>query len=411
MRKYIKPGTKLPLALNVDERGVIEGLTYVDDYVLNALGRAPHHEEQVMLDLDQLDLLAGSVAADANHTDDNRLQRKLDRVFRKIESLLDTYTDESGEDDGLSVGFAPNLRLVFDGEPPTEPTDTGPVVVQAPAPPTGYVLPLKVTPRQRDLILSHAEIDESLAQRLHATPAKAPVLLTWDELNCLHDAVGAAAFEARGNDKQTLLRAQFHLTDVMTRYQTGELDAAPPPREQSRQTDKVYVISVELKEVEPRVWRRIAVPDSTLMELHEILQVAMGWENCHLYLFEVGRQQYSDPRFELELENVEDAGVVLLSELGGVGLTLTYEYDFGDGWRHEIRIEEVRDHSAEEPLPRCLEGANACPPEDVGGPPGYDDYLAALADPHHEEHEGMLAWRGPFNPRRFSFGKINQRLR
>jgi len=92
--------------------------------------------------------------------------------------------------------------------------------------------------------------------------------------------------------------------------------------------------------------------------------------------------------------------------------TFTYIYDFGDDWCHKVKVEKIIPLQAPLPLAACLDGENACPPEDVGGPPGYEDFLQALADPAHPEHEDMSEWiDGDFDPTEFSVAEVNARLR
>ena len=95
----------------------------------------------------------------------------------------------------------------------------------------------------------------------------------------------------------------------------------------------------------------------------------------------------------------------------GRRFSFEYEYDFGDGWRHEVLFEGCLGAGRGERYPLCLEGARACPPEDVGGTGGYQEYLEAMADPGHERHEELLAWRGPFNPDAFDPAKATRAMR
>jgi hypothetical protein len=171
-------------------------------------------------------------------------------------------------------------------------------------------------------------------------------------------------------------------------------------------TDRSYQLKITLRDIEPPVWRRIRVPDGTLAELHEYIQAAMGWENAHLHHFHLGKQLYGDP--ELMQENFEDmdykdSTTTRLSDIVPAGgrkkFRFAYEYDFGDGWMHDIQVEKVEDGKA---MPECLAGERACPPEDCGGPWGYPDFLAALADPKHENHVDMVEWiGGSFDPEAF----------
>jgi hypothetical protein len=177
----------------------------------------------------------------------------------------------------------------------------------------------------------------------------------------------------------------------------------------------IYQLKVGLHDIEPPIWRRIQVwEDTKLPQLHRILQSLFNWENYHLHDFVAGRRTYSVPDPEdafNEREVVDERLVPLNRVVDHVGGAFDYTYDFGDGWRHEIVLEAILLPDAKAVYPRCIAGARNGPPEDVGGVPGYANYIEALADPDHEEHENMLAWRGPFNPEAFSLRKINVSLK
>lgn len=176
----------------------------------------------------------------------------------------------------------------------------------------------------------------------------------------------------------------------------------------------LYQLKVMLQEIQPPIWRRVQVwEDATLAQLHHILQIVMGWEDCHLHQFEIGRRIYSvpDPDDDLYERKVIDESRVRLREvLPRVGTQFEYLYDFGDSWRHELLLEAIVLPDPGAQYPRCLTGERRTPPEDVGGSSGYEDYLEAMADPEHEEHESMLQWRGPFDPEAFSITAVNQQL-
>jgi hypothetical protein len=95
--------------------------------------------------------------------------------------------------------------------------------------------------------------------------------------------------------------------------------------------------------------------------------------------------------------------------IGTAGDRLLYEYDFGDGWQHELLLEEVLfgDESFRQ---ICVAGERCCPPEDCGGPHGFAEMLAALRDANHPDHEDVCAWLGDFAPQYFSKEEINGRL-
>lgn len=152
--------------------------------------------------------------------------------------------------------------------------------------------------------------------------------------------------------------------------------------------------------------------DITLPALHQVIQAAFGWEHYHLHEFIFGKDHYAPPGPASELgfeEPLSTTGVRLNDALTG-STQFRYTYDFGDDWQHLITVEESA--ATDTPMtPLCIDGANACPPEDVGGPPGFIDFVEAMSDPMHEEHADMLRWHGErFDPKRFNRGDVNRRL-
>ncbi len=169
-------------------------------------------------------------------------------------------------------------------------------------------------------------------------------------------------------------------------------------------------------EVVPEVWRQVEVPsDYALADLHDVLQLAMGWTNSHLHQFHVGSVRYSPPNPEDEFYDttppLDTAGVRLFEALPQPRRQLVYEYDFGDGWEHSVQVEAIKPARPADDVPRCLSGAGACPPEDCGGASGYGDFVKAIRDPKHPEHDGMLDWcGGTFDPAAFDLGEVNEFL-
>ena len=168
-------------------------------------------------------------------------------------------------------------------------------------------------------------------------------------------------------------------------------------------------IRVELRDVEPTVWRRLLVPDGiTMAELAEILLIAMGWGNVHLHLFEVGDKVYGSADDGAEGDEIDESGVIVSDTLGRHD-RFAFEYDFGDGWDHDVVIEERSSSTVD--FAHCLGGENACPPEDVGGPGGYRDFLEAIADSAREDHTQYLEWvGGSFDPSKFDADAVNEAL-
>ncbi len=174
----------------------------------------------------------------------------------------------------------------------------------------------------------------------------------------------------------------------------------------------LYEIKVELKEIEPSIWRIVQVPSRTsLLRLHRVLQRAMGWTNSHLHLFEVDRELYGEPDTEWDIEILDSRKMILENIFSKVMTSFLYEYDLGDSWRHEITLLATVEGEAEEKL-ACTAGARACPPEDCGGTMGYYELLVALSDPDHEEHDAMLEWvGGEFDPNAFDAATIDRALK
>lgn len=178
----------------------------------------------------------------------------------------------------------------------------------------------------------------------------------------------------------------------------------------------IYQLLVSLDEIEPKIWRRLWVPDTlTLAKLDRVIQAAMGWTNSHLHEFAIDGHRYGivDPEWDQEPDLLEDKRFRMGNVLGTRVQDFLYTYDFGDSWVHSVKIEQVL--AAREGIntwPMCIAGANACPPEDVGGTYGYMEFLQAMRDPTHEEHEAMWRWwGGPFDPNGFDVNAANIAIR
>jgi hypothetical protein len=192
----------------------------------------------------------------------------------------------------------------------------------------------------------------------------------------------------------------------------GEVTGALGSRAEEGSSTTIYRLRVTLADIEPAVWRLVEVPDLTLGGLHDVLQVVMGWEDCHLHQFVVNGESYGQAASG-DLDTADEEGIRLSGIFTGRKKPrLLYEYDFGDSWRHEVRLEKRLEPDSKVEYPRCVEGARACPPEDCGGPWGYADLLEAIGDPKHPEHRDMKEWvGGRFDPKKFSADKVNKGLR
>lgn len=146
-------------------------------------------------------------------------------------------------------------------------------------------------------------------------------------------------------------------------------------------------LRVVMADVTPEVCRTLDVPAAcTLPELHLLLQAALGWTDSHLHQFVVGDRRWGSPHQEWDDGQLDESRAGLRE----LGPRFDYLYDFGDGWEHTV---EVLGSGGDEP--GCVDGRGVCPPEDCGGPPGYEQLLEVLADPTHPEHEHLTAWAGP----------------
>lgn len=173
----------------------------------------------------------------------------------------------------------------------------------------------------------------------------------------------------------------------------------------------VLQFKITLKGSRPPIWRRIQVPAGyTFWELHVAIQDAMGWHDCHLHEFTV-----HDPstgvgaQIGIADEELTSGEEILAGWKHKIADWFTpentiaaYDYDFGDGWEHQVKFEGSPVRDKDRTYPVCLDGQRACPPEDVGGIDGYADFLKAISDPGHEEHAEWLEWvGGEFDPERF----------
>ncbi len=177
----------------------------------------------------------------------------------------------------------------------------------------------------------------------------------------------------------------------------------------------IYQIKVTLSDSQPPIWRRIQVrSDSTLAKLHRILQRVMGWTDTHLHQFVIRDERYGVPDEEdIGPRKTRDERKYKLSELVPTeGSRFAYNYDFGDYWQHVLVVEKTLPPQEGVRYPICLAGARACPPEDVGGIPGNEDFLQAINNPDHPEHHEYLEWiGGSFDSEAFDAEAVNQRLR
>jgi hypothetical protein len=177
-----------------------------------------------------------------------------------------------------------------------------------------------------------------------------------------------------------------------------------------------YQLKVTLAGIEPSIWRRVQVPgDTTLESLNRVIQTAMGWSGDHLHRFLVGGVEYGlreSEQGDIWDKDTRDEAAAKLSEVAPSEKdNFEYEYDFGDCWMHEVVVEKMLAGKKGDPAIQCLAGARACPPEDCGGPWGYEQTIAALRDSKHPDHQEMLELiGGDFDPEAFDVDAVNEAL-
>jgi Plasmid pRiA4b ORF-3-like protein len=162
----------------------------------------------------------------------------------------------------------------------------------------------------------------------------------------------------------------------------------------------IALLRIEIDEVTPAVVRRVEVPVTIrLDDLHFVLQIAIGWQNCHPFEFRAG-----DTAWGLIDRDNPDASplaaeTATLADLLARGRTFQYDYVYGEDWTHTVELETIAPAASGMTYPRLVSAERRCPPADIGGPIGYETYLRAIADPAHLHHEGMIEWDDPdFDP-------------
>ncbi len=178
----------------------------------------------------------------------------------------------------------------------------------------------------------------------------------------------------------------------------------------------VLQLKITLKDSTPPIWRRVLVRKETnFMQLHEIIQIVMGWTDSHLHAFHLDDYDIGEPDEDFPMEDDETikSNTVKLSDvISEKGDTIEYEYDFGDGWEHDVLIEKVLKKESNMHYPVCTKGEMACPPEDCGGIFGFYELLSTIENTEHPEHEEMKEWLGvAFNPDSFDIDTVNERLK
>jgi hypothetical protein len=268
--------------------------------------------------------------------------------------------------------------------------------------------PVRFTLAQRIVV---AEVFPDLSQRLRLDePNQRMVSLTVDELKTICKKVPPVIRQVDSGMKRASLRHVVYISErAIENFQgIGDISAR----------ERIYQFKITLKDIKPAIWRRIQVRHCTLDKFHERIQTAMGWTNSHLHHFQIDDILYGDPWLldedfvEMNYKNSREVTLSNILPKSGKRFHFEYEYDFGDSWWHEVLFEGCLRVEPGQRYPLCIEGERACPPEDVGGTSGYQEFLEVLADPSDEQHEQFVGWiGGSFDPHNFDSEKATKRMR
>jgi hypothetical protein len=180
--------------------------------------------------------------------------------------------------------------------------------------------------------------------------------------------------------------------------------------------DIIFQIQIVLRGSKPKIWRRVLIPsDMSLADFHEVIQTSMGWENSHLHYFEKNNTFYTlkieGDDFLDENNKIDYRDLTVADLLTKKHDRITYEYDYGDRWEHDIFLEDITTVNPQIKYPVCIEGKMSCPPEDCGGINGYHDILFILKNPQHKYYENYKDWLDErFDPEYFNIDEVNRRL-
>lgn len=187
----------------------------------------------------------------------------------------------------------------------------------------------------------------------------------------------------------------------------------------------LYQFKVTLENISPAIWRQILVPESySFWDLHTAIQDAMGWLDCHLHNFETtnpvtGAKELigipPDETFEDGINELPGWNLYIKDYFSKNNPSMVYTYDYGDGWEHQIEFEGILFKKPDVKYPICIAGERSCPPENCGGPYGYDSLLKILKNRKHPEYKSMKEWIGKdfkseeFDPKKVLFDNPNDR--
>ena len=375
--------------------------------------------EPLLLTADELDNLARTIASEVSRTSDRAIARKLEVVLRKVQKLLSTHG--SAESTLRQEPDRARSEVPLVGKP-LQLAASAEKLLRAAEKLGIENSPLEhfwLSPAQREVLLAVPGMPKPISARLK----KEQTSFTVTEVLRMTTMLTEGATESASWKQQARLLVARHLIERLREGVATE----PEPAGQSghklrkgtkaKSTGKLYQFRIALTGLKPPVWRRIQITDCTLDKLHEYIQTSMGWTNSHLHDFLIDAQHYGDPM--LVGQDLGEAGYqpstrTRISDIvpeTGARYRFTYQYDFGDCWEHEILFEGCPKKDAGQKYPLCLEGERACPPENLGGVPGYLKLLQVLGNPEHRSHaETLKSIGGSFAPEAFDPAAATERM-
>lgn len=394
---------KHDLPLGEAERKLILNQVSGLDQSVEALLRDTPLDQPIKMTLEGFDELAELIALKASETKSKKLEKNLDLILDKINNLIE---DNDPACATLRIKETEKSKAIEQSAVQLATWVAQALAVAESIGAKNKPLPdFWLAPIHRDLLLSLRGISRSNKTKLGQEPYSFSVA----QVASMTMALAEELVEAKSERQISLMLLATHLMDRLNVGIGIAGEAQMKPRGKRVPKSKtLYQFKITLRDSNPPIWRRIQVQDGTLDDLHKHIQTAMGWTNSHLHDFTIKGKRYGDP--DLIDDGFEDFDCIdstktRISKIlpkAGKRFTFRYQYDFGDGWEHEIIFEGCPPVDPKATYPLCLEGERACPPEDCGGIGGYFEFLEAINDKDHEQHKDMLSWiGGEFDPEKF----------
>lgn len=410
-QKRMQSDERIGLKLSAIERELIlQDSMRGDSKVGPVIQHAPKGEP-VMLTLGELEDLRGYVVSDSHRAADSKIQKQLGRVYTRISEVLDKhkkYSDLSDVGKRLAIALTNEVADQSTQVVSFRVTTDDRTVESA-------RLSLKLTDKQRAALVERTRLRPKLKTRLKNAPAKTQAIeFSRAEMDHVYEQVVVAIDHVGAPHREALLAVLRKVDDVLDEAERCELRGKRGAHD--LKPDLVFQFKVTLCGTSPPVWRRIQIPDGTLGDLHDCIQVAMGWSDSHLHEFDVGGLRFAPPEaiegdFGIDAENEDDVTLSQLVEHAGKKLRFKYTYDIGDNWEHDVEFEGHPSSTKRAKFPMCVDGAMCCPPEDIGGAWGFAEFLEALANPNHERHDELTEWGGKFRADAFDAKAATKHMR